>query len=359
MKLEIKFTLGHNASGKLGYILKDGYDGTSDSHYTAQKFDFTGDDDLWVYVDDNLILDLGGDHSKTVGQINFADSSSTSTYQGTISQKNTNNTLTSATNQAFTLDTNKKVHTMTIYYMERGMHESNLKFGFSMSPLENEFSVENEVSTTGLNRGLARQFSDTFNITNNSYNSDGTTPNDHSKSKNYDYYKWNNSTSKYVKQSGTYTSGSSGQFNLTASQTGATPDLKQYADFNNKLKVGDVLNVVEASQTGYKYNTSYQILDEEYLVDGQPDLIKQGNGATTGKFTFKTALPNSDPNIDVTNLRVKYNNVLKTQTLDVTKALQDGYASPDRFTVQLGLVMKNGSTVTQTFNTAPFGIQIQ
>lgn len=352
MKLEIKFTLGHNASGKLGYILKDGCDGTSDSHYTAQKFDFTGDDDLWVYVDDNLILDLGGDHSKTVGQINFADSSSTSTYQGTISQKNTNNTLTSDTNKAFTLDTDKKVHTMTIYYMERGMHESNLKFGFSMSPLENEFSVENEVDTTGLNRGLARQFSDTFNITNNSYNSDGTTPNDHSKSKNYDYYKWNNSTSKYVKQSGTYTSGSSGQFNLTASQTGATPDLKQYADFNNKLKVGDVLNVVEASQTGYKYNTSYQILDEEYLVDGQPDLIKQGNGATTGKFTFKTALPNSDPNIDVTNLRVKYNNVLKTQTLDVTKALQDGYASPDRFTVQLGLVMKNGSTVTQTFNTA-------
>ncbi|MEE1172055.1 MAG: hypothetical protein U0K87_06835, partial [Ruminococcus sp.] len=133
---------------------------------------------------------------------------------------------------------------------------------------------------------------------------------------------------------------------LTSSPT------KQYADFNNKLTVGDVLNVVEASQKGYKYDTTYQILDEEYLVDGQPDLIKQGNGATTGKFTFKTALPNSDPNIDVTNLRVKYNNVLKTQTLDVTKALQDGYASPDRFTVQLGLVMKNGSTVTQTFNTA-------
>lgn len=346
MKLEIKFTLGHNASGKLGYILKDGATGNLDSDYVAQKFNFSGDDDLWVYVDDNLILDLGGDHSKTVGQINFADSSSTSTYQGTISQKNTNNTLTSATNQAFTLDTNKKVHTMTIYYMERGMHESNLKFGFSMSPLANEFSVENEVSTTGLNRGLAGQFSDTFNITNNSYNSDGTTPNDHSKSKNYDYYKWNSLTSKYEKQSGTYSSNSSGQFDLTSSPT------KQYADFNNKLTVGDVLNVVEASQKGYKYDTTYQILDEEYLVDGQPDLIKQGNGATTGKFTFKTALPNSDPNIDVTNLRVKYNNVLKTQTLDVTKALQDGYASPDRFTVQLGLVMKNGSTVTQTFNTA-------
>ena len=56
MKMTIQFSL--NANG----LNEDG---------TPQVFNFSGDDDLWVFVDDKLVLDLGGAHAKTTGSINF------------------------------------------------------------------------------------------------------------------------------------------------------------------------------------------------------------------------------------------------------------------------------------------------
>lgn len=47
-----------------------------------------------------------------------------------------------------------KVHTMTLYYMERGLHESNLKFGFSFTPVGNSFDAEEKIDTSSVNRGL-------------------------------------------------------------------------------------------------------------------------------------------------------------------------------------------------------------
>ena len=341
MKLEIKFTLGHNADGKLGYILNQ-----AGNAYVQQKFDFSGDDDLWVYVDDNLILDLGGDHSKTVGSINFADSSTNSTYKGTVSV-NTDTSLTNATNKAFTIDTNKKVHTMTIYYMERGMHESNLKFGFSMSPLENDFAAENEVDISALNPGITN-YTDTFTVTNSSYDSySSSNVNDHSQNKQYTHYKWSNSASDYV-ESGNGTSNGSGQFSFTSTQSNQTDyPYKQYAEFDNKLKVGDVLNLSETTSKGYSYDTQYVVTDQE----NNYDLIKSGNGSTTDKFTFKTTVPNSDPNIDMTSIRVKFKNVLKTQSLYITKEMFNNYITDAKFTIGILLSMWKNGTKTTDLNT--------
>ena len=131
------------------------------------------------------------------------------------------------------------------------------------------------------------------------YDADGTTVNDHSKSKAYKYFKWDSAQNKYVEQLGSYSSNATGKFSLTSDPT------KQYADFDNKLKVNDVLQVTETSQKGYHYNTTYEILDEEYLVENAPDLIKAGSGTDTGKFIFKTIMPNADVNTDVTNIRTE------------------------------------------------------
>ena len=144
MKLEIPFTLGPN-----GQIQG------RDKNYYDQKFYFSGDDDLWVYVDGNLVLDLGGDHKMSEAEINFASR--------TISTTRTpNSTLTSdlgiTRNGSFASwfnnDDTTKVHTMTIYYMERGMQESNLKFGFSFAPVDNKFIATEEIKLDGVNPAL-------------------------------------------------------------------------------------------------------------------------------------------------------------------------------------------------------------
>lgn len=144
MKLEIPFTLGPN-----GQIQG------RDKNYYDQKFYFSGDDDLWVYVDGNLVLDLGGDHKMSEAEINFASR--------TISTTRTpNSTLTSDLGITrngsfadwFNNDDTTKVHTMTIYYMERGMQESNLKFGFSFAPVDNRFIATEEIKLDGVNPAL-------------------------------------------------------------------------------------------------------------------------------------------------------------------------------------------------------------
>ena len=131
MKLTIPFTL--NGSGDDNGVNTDG---------TDQTFDFSGDDDLWVFVDDKLVLDLGGAHGRTTGSINFHTKTVTATEAETISS--------AARNGSFATDFNTNpnyVHTMTIYYMERGMIDSNLQFGFSFHAIPNQFWIDKKIRT--------------------------------------------------------------------------------------------------------------------------------------------------------------------------------------------------------------------
>ena len=154
MRVDVKFNLGADSSDTLGQIK-----GT-DNNYHDQVFSFTGDDDVWVYVDGKLILDLGGDHKKATGTINF--------HEGSVSV-NTGHTFNNATrNQDFTLSGDATTeHTLTMFYVERGMIESNLSFNFNFAPVGNEFIVDKTVNTTKLNTGIqsAVAAADTFTFT--------------------------------------------------------------------------------------------------------------------------------------------------------------------------------------------------
>ena len=144
------------------------------------KFFFSGDDDVWVFIDDQLVLDVGGAHAKAQGLLEFgADKSSgkntVTSYVSNIKDSNNNNYtwLDSSKNVTFNgtgyqfnwksknqmlLPKNTK-HTLTMYYMERGMWESNMAVAFNF-PDHNELQVEKQVDADGVREKLQPYFTD-------------------------------------------------------------------------------------------------------------------------------------------------------------------------------------------------------
>lgn len=115
------------------------------------KFRFSGDDDVWVFIDGQLVLDIGGDHGVVTGDIDFAEKEATvSSVKNDSSNGTQSNVKTSFPQSLNTNDYFTKEHTLTMFYMERGLWESNMKITFNF-PQENKLTVEKEVDTTGAN----------------------------------------------------------------------------------------------------------------------------------------------------------------------------------------------------------------
>lgn len=96
------------------------------------KFEFSGDDDVWVFIDGNLVLDIGGAHGAVTGSIDFAAQEATVygvKYGGSAS---TEYTADEPRVTSFNLS-ESATHTLTMFYMERGMWESNMKLVFNIS----------------------------------------------------------------------------------------------------------------------------------------------------------------------------------------------------------------------------------
>lgn len=109
-------------------------------------FDFQGDDDVWVFIDDNLILDIGGDHGAVSGSINFAECSATTT--GNRLKAGTSSTAEYGTfTTTFKRLSSTEQHTLTMFYMERGIWESNMYISFNF-PKTNNLEVEKQIVTT-------------------------------------------------------------------------------------------------------------------------------------------------------------------------------------------------------------------
>lgn len=115
------------------------------------KFNFSGDDDVWVFIDGQLVLDIGGDHGVVNGEIDFAERKATvSSVKNASSNGATSNVVKTFSNKLNTQDYFTKEHTLTMFYMERGLWESNMKITFNF-PQENKLTVEKEVDTTEAN----------------------------------------------------------------------------------------------------------------------------------------------------------------------------------------------------------------
>ena len=126
-------------------------------------FNFSGDDDVWVFVDGQLVLDIGGDHGRVDGTINFAERKSTvSRVKNSVGGASKSETYFRKDDANFY----SSEHTLTMFYMERGLWESNMKITFNF-PDENALVVEKNVDTKNVNNLFSGLFNDvpfTFKI---------------------------------------------------------------------------------------------------------------------------------------------------------------------------------------------------
>lgn len=151
-------------------------------------FNFSGDDDVWVYVDGVLVLDLGGAHKVSSGSINF--STMEVIYKAAVDSSDNINSRTAvpktndeyATNKdyvktvglanifkangaEFNNKNSSKKHTLQMFYMERGSFDSNCSVSFNL-PQNTGLLVRNDVNFDSVNPGLKEA---TMGIANKDY----------------------------------------------------------------------------------------------------------------------------------------------------------------------------------------------
>ena len=183
-KLQFDFTL--TKDGKVVV----GKDTSGQNIEVPIKFFFSGDDDVWVYIDGELMLDVGGAHGKASGLLEFGANNTVTPYVSSNKNTNTSDPMvykgyqsgeTTKTvnyngqpitfNRKGTTKTLKdqSTHTLTMYYMERGMWESNMALAFNF-PDHNELQVEKQVDVSDVNPLFRDSFKNqkifTFNIQN-------------------------------------------------------------------------------------------------------------------------------------------------------------------------------------------------
>ena len=169
-KLQMDFTLTDD-----GKVETEKADGTKEK--TSIKFFFSGDDDVWVFIDGQLALDVGGAHGKVSGLLEFGETDTTEGKKNSVTAyvsqvkeggtsendqdgKNGHSAVKSVRYNGENIDfyaknTNLepldkgKKHTLTMYYMERGMWESNMAVAFNF-PDNNELQVQKEVDLTNV-----------------------------------------------------------------------------------------------------------------------------------------------------------------------------------------------------------------
>ena len=277
--------------------------GGIDSAGNDIKFSYSGDDDLWVYITDTttnqsqLVLDLGGNHKQATGEINFK------TKQSKANDVYGRGSVTTSFNYDYS-----KTYKMSIFYMERGMLESNCKMAFTMVPLGNNVIVTEKINTADVNAGIkdAVTAASTFG---------------------FDVYDGN--TSK-----GHYDLGDGGM----ATET--------------KCVTGDYVHVVQTHpQTVLTYTTNYDIYNTANKTG-----TKQ-SGTTTTSANIRLLNPSGDT-YDFAEVEADYVNTPAVAPVTITKTvtgLNTGETDNTDFDGKVEVSLDNGSSwasypLTYTFN---------
>ena len=281
-------------------------------------FNFTGDDDVWVFIDDYLVLDMGGAHRMASGTIDFAkknvtveraftpDKSTTAAWKDGATRANQTSTESLKTFADIETDNGKtfadimaddsKVHTLKMFYMERGMIDSNMSVSFNFSPIPSGLTLSKDVNTASVNDGLKSvvETKDNFDFT----VTDTDTRTEYTYEKDYDGTR----TEKKTTTNGVV----EGLADNVYAKNFAYKDADD--DGNTGLKIGTDFTITETENSNY--DTRWFVTD---ISTG-----KTTNRADGLVSTFK--LGDVSSGLTKVNYNVNFVNTPKVGTVNITKA---------------------------------------
>lgn len=281
-------------------------------------FNFTGDDDVWVFIDDYLVLDMGGAHRMASGTIDFAkknviveraftpDKSTTAAWKDGATRANQTSTESLKTFADIETDNGEtfadimaddsKVHTLKMFYMERGMIDSNMSVSFNFSPIPSGLTLSKDVNTASVNDGLKSvvETKDNFDFT----VTDTDTRTEYTYEKDYDGTR----TEKKTTTNGVV----EGLADNVYAKNFAYKDADD--DGNTGLKIGTDFTITETENSNY--DTRWFVTD-----------ISTGETTNRGDelvSTFK--LGDVSSGLTKVNYNVNFVNTPKVGTVNITKA---------------------------------------
>lgn len=346
MKLEIEFTM--DSYGKVKDL---------NGNRIPAVFEFSGDDDVWIYVDGKLALDLGGSHGVAEGKLDFSTNTATVQYVKTVKESSNDTAseaisvensyehkdyINSMANEAgvnvnqtsnFTIDKSDatKIHTLTIFYEERGMFESNFKATFNLEQptvlkTTNTVNVNNVNSALqSVTAGVAANEAFTFEINDaNSADVTGKT------------YTTEDGTATTFNGTMTLGNGDSATF---TKQFDRASELELIQTANNRYDTSWTMSELSDSDLGDTIAASYQ--------NGKNSLVT-GDGRVTGEEASAFKLENADNGADQdvpAKVQVDYVQNPKTGGIAIMKTMADGTTSDTifEFTVTLSNIFGGGS----------------
>lgn len=293
-------------------------------------FQFSGDDDLWVYIDDELVLDVGGGHGAISGDINFKTQKS---YVEDATQRAGANYAAQHVG-AVTKDINvegDKIHNIKIFYLERYSGVSNCRIKFNLPPIP-PATVNVKKDVTTLDGTDVSVPNDEFRFNIRATEQNGTTIN----TANRDYEIVDNQNNVV----GNGTTDASGNFKIKADQTARFSGFKATDKFAvteyidnvekyNQVNIDGVLagkgNTVYATPLAQITNKGKTVEFTNILTDPlatakfnkTADALKDVDGNYTGEYEIYLTVTGATPGrkVNVTDVVSKYFTVVSRQAL--------------------------------------------
>lgn len=282
------------------------------------KFEYSGDDDMFVYFGEKaagaeLVLDLGGAHKQAGGSIDFQSMTATvdNSYKSYVDQtyiEEDGNKKVTRINGGNRLDPGKVYH-MTVFYMERGLGESNFTVNYTLQPVSTGFKMDKTIDTGSVADSIADVLKEkeSFEYTVKKYSGENLI-------NISDDEKYTRIKSDGVRV-GDQTVSTGSKLNLKDSEA---------ADFGNSLTINTKLKVVENLGSSnpknalLEYSPSWSLHDlntEDDVGTTVDETLIEEDSSETSEFTLVDRTnPSADPNIEL-----RYVNTLSTTDLQFNK----------------------------------------